>query len=147
VSELLHHSQRRQNGPTATRRASKARRTFAAEQAVKRHVLALDGYTCRWPNCDVPPYAYWGGLQAAHYKACGMGGNPDLSRCTLANLITICETHHTGRRGLHSPYARMEPRDQALGMRGPVAFYIRERREDDWTFFGETTPPITENGG
>lgn len=133
--------QTRQKGPQARRRASKARRTFAAEQAVKRRVIALDGHHCRYPHCEVPPTAYWGGLEAAHYKAAGAGGNPSLSRCTEQNLICACQWHHRGPRGLHSPYARMTPRDETLGMRGVVVFERRERREGDWIYVGETAPP------
>jgi hypothetical protein len=131
--------QTRHAGPTAKRRAAKARRTFRAEQAVKRRVLALDGHHCRWPHCEVPPSAYWGGLECAHFRASGMGGRPSMG--TEQNLIAMCETHHRGPRGLHSPYARMTPRDEALGMRGVVVFERRDTREGDWIVVGETAPP------
>jgi hypothetical protein len=131
----------REKGPTAKRRASKARRVLKAEQAVKRDVLALDGHRCRWPGCDVPRTAYWGGLEAAHYKAEGIGGDPNLVRCTPENLLAVCQWHHQGPRGLHSPYASMKPRDETLGMRGRVAFYRRTKRDGPWYFVGETAPP------
>jgi len=121
------------------RRAKKARTVRSAEKAVKDTVKALD-QGCRWPNCDVPPDLFWGRLEAAHYRAEGMGGDPTLERCTLENLLGMCKFHHRGPRGLHSPFAKMQPVDPVLGTRGEVEFFTRERG-GKWNWAGSTTPP------
>jgi hypothetical protein len=101
-------------GPTAQRRAVKASLIVDAERLVKMHVKSLDGWRCRWPGCDHEIM-----LEAAHWKAEGMGGDPTLQRCTLENLICCCHWHH---QQMHLGLASMRPVDEALGMRGPVEF-------------------------
>lgn len=125
---------RQGRGVTARRRASKARRRLQDEQAIKRQVKALDGNRCRWPGCEVPQGWLWGGLEVAHYRAAGMGGDPKLRRCTLENQLALCHWHHRGPRGLHSGLSKIEPLTEA-GTRGPVACYERGH------FVGETSPP------
>jgi hypothetical protein len=128
-------------GPTARRRAQKARVVTLAERAVKSLVKDMDGRRCRWPDCEVPPLSFWGQLQAAHYKAEGMGGDPNLVRCTVDNMLAACRWHHRGPRGLHSGLAKMEPLTE-LGTRGPVQFSVMERGEGGrWSVIGVTSPP------
>ena len=130
-------------GATAQRRATKARGIVDREQIVKQEVKRLDGYRCRWPDCQVHPMDPGGILEAAHYQAEGMGGDPTLERCTLENLIGICEYHH--RRGpvnLHNGLARMRPIDPVRGMRGPVLFEAAVPGEAGKFFeVGVTEPP------
>lgn len=131
-------------GITAKLRAKKAAVTVLAERAIKSLVKDMDGRMCRWPDCQVPPDGFWGRLEAAHYRAEGMGGDPSLERCTVNNLIACCLWHHQGPRGLHSGLAKMEPlTDQ--GTRGPVAFHQLEKGEAGrWYQVGITEPQQRE---
>jgi hypothetical protein len=129
-------------GPTAKARAKKGRTIVQAERAIKTQAKYLDGYRCRWPDCDVPPDRYWGGIEAAHYEAEGMGGDPTLIRCTVENLIALCRFHHRGPRGIDgSGLAKLVPTTDQK-MRGPVECYVQERGESGrWLLVGVTSPP------
>lgn len=128
-------------GPTATRRAQKQRGIVKAEDIVKDEVKRLDGYLCRWPGC-YPSLIGTGLLEAAHFKAEGMGGDPTLARCTVENMLALCRYHHRGPKGLHSGLARMRPLDDALGMRGPVEFSAQVPGEaGKFYVVGVTSPP------
>jgi hypothetical protein len=132
-------------GVTAAKRVAKSRKTQLAERAVKSDATRLDGWRCRWPECDVPKASTWGRLHAAHFQAEGMGGDPTLQRCTLDNLIGLCHWHHRGPRGIdQSGLARMEPLNPTLGTRGPVAFYLKDRETGRETLVGITEPPPPE---
>lgn len=128
-------------GVTARRRATKARASGKAEKRIREEVRALDGSRCRVPDCDIPPDSYWGAIEVAHYKAAGMGGDPELDRYTRENLICICRWHHVGPHGLHSGKFQMRPLDPVRGMRGLVEFRKRERGKGRWYSVGVTEPP------
>jgi hypothetical protein len=128
-------------GPTAKRRERKHLAAVRISSKTKREVRALDGDRCRWPECEVPPNSFWGSLEVAHYRAAGMGGDPQQIRTTPAGLLCLCRWHHQGPHGLHSGDAKLEPLT-TRGMRGPVACYQRERGEGKkWFVVGVTKPP------
>lgn len=124
-------------GTIARLRAKKARRIAQDERVVKRAVRVDDGEQCRYPGCDVPRTSFWGQIDVAHYRAEGMGGDPQLRRCKPENLICLCKFHHTGPRGLHSGLLKMKPWT-SRGMRGRVDFYERGQ------FIGATSPKGSE---
>lgn len=129
-------------GPTAKRRAKKRRQLVKVSRPIRDHVLALDGERCRWPECETTGLStYWGALEAAHYEAAGMGGDPLLVRYTPENLLTLCRWHHRGPHGLHSGDAKMEALDPVRGMRGPVEFFKAEGVAHRWYSAGVTEPP------
>jgi hypothetical protein len=132
-----------EKGPEAKRREQKSRRVFLAERKVKIEVKALDGWHCRWPECDIPlTMPMWGVIEASHYAAEGMGGDPNLVRCTLENLLSLCHWHHRGPKGVdQSGLARYEPLNPTLGTRGPVAFYLRDPETGREFLVGITEPP------
>ena len=132
-----------QKGPTASRRATKARRNVQAENAIKDEVKRMDGYRCRWPGCDLTPPPNGSDdvfvLDACHFRAEGMGGNPSLSSFTPENLITLHRFHH---RQLHLGLATMRPLNPVLGMRGPVLFEAAVPGEaGKFYVVGTTNPP------
>jgi hypothetical protein len=125
--------------PRRKEKAKKARALIGVKRAQRERILALDGYTCRWPECEVPRDSYWGALEAMHVKAAGMGGDPTLERYTDENLLTGCRWHHRGPRGLHSGFAKMELVSETEGARGWVEFYQMVRGEGGlWTHIGTT---------
>ena len=127
-------------GPTARRRAQKARKAIPRKQATRTQVMDEDA-RCRWAACEVPETSFWGEQEAAHYKAVGRGGDPQLKRYTVENLIRLCKWHHRGPHGLHSGRAKVVPQDETLQMRGPVDCYVLERGEGGkWLYVGTSVP-------
>jgi hypothetical protein len=97
----------------------------AGDAAKKR-----DGYRCCWPHQDrlereMCRRSSW--KEAMHWKAKGMGGNPDGSRNTRKNLITGCPDVHQGPTSLHAGKKRIVPLTPAL-MDGPVAYEEKQGR-------------------
>lgn len=129
-------------GVEAKRRKTKAGRRERIEKRIREEVLALDGYRCRYPDCDIPIESLDGRLECAHFVAAGMGGDPELVRYTPTNLIALCYTHHQSRIGLHWGDLKMQPMDETRGTRGLVEFFRREPGEADrWYSIGVTEPP------
>ncbi len=101
--------------------ASKQRRAerVAAENDVMRQAKVRDGYRCRFPGCEY--MSKKPRLETAHQRHRGIGGNPDGSRTTLPELVTLCWLHHAA-------YDRHEIDIQPLsvdGFNGPAVFYVR----------------------
>jgi hypothetical protein len=129
-------------GFEATRRHRKTLAIVRSKREIREQVRELDGYACRWPDCSVPLDTPWGALEVAHQEAAGMGGDPNLERYIIENLIALCKSHHRGDRGLHSPFARMAPLDPILRMRGKVEFFESDGAEPPrWYSVGVTEPP------
>jgi len=94
--------------------------------ALRKAVFERDQYACRMPWCSVGHYGASVGLELAHLKARGMGGNPDGSRNVTSNCICCCRSHHQGPRSLHSGHIKWEAlTDQ--GADGPMAFTYYEK--------------------
>lgn len=135
----------RVKGPTATRRAQKARAVTLGEAKAKRVVRARDR-VCRWPGCDCGElYGYWSALEVAHLDDKGMGGDPQLLRSVPDRMILLCRWNHTGPFGLHSGRARIHVLTDA-GTYGPCAFYRRLIGRIDVEggreyLVGESSPP------
>ena len=131
-----------QKGPQGRERHQKKLAQARTKAQIREHVRELDGYHCRWPDCQTPQDSFWGAIDVAHYRAEGAGGDPLLSRYTPENLVCLCKFHHAGPRGLHSGLARMEPLDAELGMRGSVMCLRLETGESGkWLVVGITSPP------
>ena len=83
---------RRWSGPTAKRRAAKARLRKLEERAAMQQVRERD-VRCRFPLC-----ARQEPLETSHQRHRGMGGNPALDRSTTALMVLVCHSHHQGPR-------------------------------------------------
>lgn len=117
-------------GPQANARHQKKLKQARTKAAIREHVRELDGYRCRWPECETNPETAAGALEVAHHEPEGRGGDPLLARYCVENLILLCHSHHRGdARSIHSGYARMEPLSEH-GMRGAVMFLRREKAEN-----------------
>lgn len=136
---------RGKKGTTAKKRAVKSRKVQLAERAVKTEAKLLDGWRCRFPECEVPKGTFWGQIDAAHFKAEGSGGDPNLVRCTLENLAAVCRWHHRGPRSMHSGHVKPVPLTSA-GARGPVDWQVLDDTNDSgkWRSAGITAPPPPE---
>jgi hypothetical protein len=98
---------RRPKGPTAKRRASKARRLKRDENLHKAEARARDGAgglertgLCRFPICGCH---FEGGaerpgskafVEVSHQRHKGMGGDPTGERSLPAGLICVCNWRH-----------------------------------------------------
>lgn len=126
-------------GPTATRRAQKARSVALGEAKAKRVVRARDR-VCRWPGCDCGKlYGQWSALECAHLDDKGAGGDPQLIRSVPDRMILVCRWNHTGPFGLHSGRARIEALTPT-GTSGPCAFYRRAVSGVPEFLVGESSP-------
>lgn len=129
-------------GPQATARHQKKLKQARTKAAIREQVRELDGFRCRWPECETSPETSAGALEVAHYEPEGRGGDPLLARYCVENLILLCHSHHRGNaRSIHSGYAQMKPMSDR-GMRGPVIFLQRENAENPrWYLAGISEPP------
>lgn len=134
-------------GPQARETQQKKLARARTKKEIREHVRELDGFQCRWPECSTDPETTAGALEVAHRDAEGRGGDPLLVRYVPENLILLCHHHHqSAPRSLHSGLVKMQALDPALGMRGQVQFFEREKEEARrWVLVGVTEPPrITE---
>lgn len=99
---------------------TRRRERVAAEQAVMREAKKRDEYRCRVPRCEYAPMKL--PIDACHMTHRGSGGNPDGSRTTLPQLISLCRIHHGLYDGCDLRIETLTPE----GATGPCAFYLRE---------------------
>jgi hypothetical protein len=55
---------------------------------LRKDTAVRAGYVCEWAQCSER------GEEMAHFRAKGIGGNPDQSRNTLTNTVWLCRYHH-----------------------------------------------------
>lgn len=97
---------------------------------VREAVMARDRFECRLTVLlrrmlcfDV---AYRRPLELAHIDARGMGGNPDLSRDTTENTISVFDRVHQGAFSMHSGHVKVRPLTDK-GANGPLCFEFYEK--------------------
>jgi hypothetical protein len=113
-------------------RRRNARRT--GESNAKKDLRVRDGIGCRWTGCEYWKRGYR--VDAAHVEAKGAGGDKQLIRSVLENLIRICVIHHTGPCSLHSGDLRIEFLTERKA-NGPCAFWRRDpKAKDGWSLDG-----------
>ncbi len=106
------------------------------EDAAKRAAKKRDGH-CRWPHemRVEREVCRRSSLEAAHYRAKGMGGNKDGTRNVKKNLITFCPDVHNPLypNSIHAGRKRVRALTPQL-MDGPCAF--DELRGGKWVEVG-----------
>jgi len=55
---------------------------------LRAQTVERSGGVCEWSRCTAH------GKELAHIRGLGMGGNPDLTRDVLANVMFLCVYHH-----------------------------------------------------
>lgn len=114
-------------------RAQRVNKEDAEKKAAKRRDL----HHCCWPHetAEEKRLCRASHLEAAHYKAKGMGGDPQLKRSKRKFLITFCfETHRGATKSLHAGDRRVVPLEPDKCMDGPRAF--EEKRGGRWVEVG-----------
>ena len=90
-------------GTAKAERASRRRDVENSERKNKALVRKRDK-TCRWPGCECKGRTL--GLEVAHLKAKGMGGDHG-KRSTPDQMILLCRERHQGPWSLHSGHCRI----------------------------------------
>lgn len=88
-----------------------------------------DHFRCQFPGCTVAGRER---VEAAHIVNSGSGGRMSVSdqqRC----YVTLCHDHHQGPRSVHQHYIDIRPRVPEAGGDGPIDFYTRTRRGNEWS--------------
>jgi hypothetical protein len=104
-------------------RLTRARR-LALLRAAKAASKARDQHRCRWPrhDHDTPGRVCLGVIQSAHRVAIGMGGNPDGTRTSTGELLTVCgHIHLAGKLSLEQ-HGRLWRGLTDAGADGPIEF-------------------------
>lgn len=92
----------------------------AAEQAIMREAVRLDGKKCRNPRCQTRSKRI--PVDPCHLRHRGMGGNPTGDRTTIETVIALCRVCH----GLYdSTVLDIEPLTPR-GLRGACAWYLTD---------------------
>lgn len=96
---------------------------------VRESVMAREDYGCR-VSAMLSAFGFVlvheRPLELAHLDARGMGGNPDLSRDTTANTVSVVDRIHQGARSMHSGHIKIEAMTDQ-GANGPLAITFYEK--------------------
>jgi len=81
----------------------------------------VDGWSCRWGNCELQLDPYRNPLEMAHLQGRGMGGRKSANE--LENVVMLCRFHHTILDGDLSA-------DRKFETRRLLAAYVKSTEKD-----------------
>lgn len=112
---------RKPKGPTAKRRATKARTRRTAETAIMLEARARDGWA-RFPD-SVP---WWcEPTEVAHQEHRGMGGDPKMARTTRKTLLLLSRKRHKEHKfSVDQKSLKWEPLTSD-GTDGPIRWWVK----------------------
>jgi hypothetical protein len=126
-------------GSVRVERAAKSLKRRAKEDAAGAAAKKRDWFRCVWPHQTAAEReacrrSSW--KEAMHWKAKGMGGNPDGTRNVRRNLVTGCPDVHQGPTSIHAGKKRIRALTPDL-MDGARAF--DEKVGGKWIEVGHET--------